>query len=72
MMRNQGSDYLKYVYKADRIHVSADYRKDAVEPVQLYSPVHKQEKYDVASKSESIVERGQVYVEMDLASSLRR
>ncbi|KAM3288301.1 hypothetical protein P3S67_021731 [Capsicum chacoense] len=35
IVRDQSSDCLRYVHEADRIHVSADYRRDEVQPDQL-------------------------------------
>ncbi|KAF3674692.1 putative heme-binding protein 2-like [Capsicum annuum] len=35
MVRDQSFDCLRYVHEADRIHVSADYRRDEVQPDQL-------------------------------------
>ncbi|KAM3263644.1 hypothetical protein P3L10_000638 [Capsicum annuum] len=35
MVRDQGSDCLRYVHEAARIHVSADYRRDEVQLDQL-------------------------------------
>lgn len=35
MVRDQGSDCLRYVHGVDRIHVSADYRRDEVQLDQL-------------------------------------
>ncbi|PHT47917.1 hypothetical protein CQW23_12125 [Capsicum baccatum] len=32
LVRNQGSDCLRYVHEVDMIHVSVDYRRDEVQP----------------------------------------
>ncbi|XP_047261061.1 serine/threonine-protein phosphatase 7 long form homolog [Capsicum annuum] len=41
MVRDQSSDCLRYVHKADKIHVSADYRIDEVQPDQLRPHIHR-------------------------------
>ncbi|XP_049349512.1 serine/threonine-protein phosphatase 7 long form homolog [Solanum verrucosum] len=68
MVRDQGSDCLKYVHEADKVHVSADYRRDVVQSIQLHPPVRRRGKYGVAGRRERVVERGQTYVEMDQAT----
>ncbi|KAH0672981.1 hypothetical protein KY290_025262 [Solanum tuberosum] len=68
MVRDQGSDCLKYVHEADRVHVSADYRRDMVQPTQLHPPVRRRGKGGVAGRRERAVERGQAHVEMDQAT----
>ncbi|KAF3641400.1 putative heme-binding protein 2-like [Capsicum annuum] len=40
MVQNQCSDCLRYVHKADMIHVSANYRRDEIQPDQLRPPIH--------------------------------
>ena len=68
MVRDQGSDCLKYVHEADRVHVSADYRRDVVQPVQLHHPVRRRGKGGVAGRRERAVERAQTHVEIDQAT----
>ncbi|KAH0654430.1 hypothetical protein KY290_031375 [Solanum tuberosum] len=68
MVRDQSSDCLKYVHEADMVHVSADYRRDVVQSVQLHPPVRRRGKGDVAGRRERAVERGQTHVEMDQAT----
>uniref|UniRef100_M1D947 Serine/threonine-protein phosphatase 7 long form homolog n=1 Tax=Solanum tuberosum TaxID=4113 RepID=M1D947_SOLTU len=52
MVRDQGSNCLKYVHEADRVHVSADYRRDMVQPTQLHPPVRRRGKGGVAGRRE--------------------
>ena len=65
MVRDQGSDCLKYVHEADRVHVSADYRRDVVQPVQLHHPVRRRGKGGVAGRRARAVEIGRAPIEMD-------
>ncbi|XP_047253259.1 serine/threonine-protein phosphatase 7 long form homolog isoform X1 [Capsicum annuum] len=41
MVRDQSSDCLRNVHEADKIHVSADYRRDEVQPDQLRPHIHR-------------------------------
>ncbi|KAG5617553.1 hypothetical protein H5410_017377 [Solanum commersonii] len=68
MMQDQGSNCLKYVHEADRVHVSADYRRDMVQPVQLHPPVSRRGKGGVAGRRKCVVEKGHTHVEMDQAT----
>ncbi|KAH0657091.1 hypothetical protein KY285_031973 [Solanum tuberosum] len=68
MVQDQSFDCLKYVHEADMVHVSADYRRDVVQSVQLHPPVRRRGKGGVAGRRERVVERGQTHVEMDQAT----
>ncbi|KAM3327344.1 hypothetical protein P3S67_002470 [Capsicum chacoense] len=65
MVRVQSSDCLRYVHEADRIHVSADYRRDEVQPDQLRPPIRRQGKGGVNRRRERAIARDQVPVEMN-------
>ncbi|KAF3643249.1 putative patatin group A-3-like [Capsicum annuum] len=41
MVLDQSFDCLRYVHEDDRIHVSADYRRDKVQPDQLRPPIRR-------------------------------
>ncbi|KAF3625954.1 putative heme-binding protein 2-like [Capsicum annuum] len=60
MVRDQSSDCLRYVHEADRIQVSADYRRDEVQPDQLRSPIRRRGKDGVAGRRERAIVRNQV------------
>ncbi|KAM3359132.1 hypothetical protein P3S68_022065 [Capsicum galapagoense] len=65
MVRDHSSDCLRYVHEAGRIHVSADYRRDEVQPDQLRPPIRRRRKGDVAGRRERAIARDQVPVEMN-------
>ncbi|KAF3656573.1 hypothetical protein FXO37_15401 [Capsicum annuum] len=65
MMRDQSSDCLRYVHEADRIYVSADYRRDGVKPNQLRPSIRRRGKDSVAGRRERAIARDQVSVEMN-------
>ncbi|KAF3654766.1 hypothetical protein FXO37_16303 [Capsicum annuum] len=65
MVLDQSFDCLRYVYEDDRIHISADYRRDEVQPDQLHPPIRRRGKDGVAGRRERAIARDQVPVEMN-------
>ncbi|KAM3216461.1 hypothetical protein P3L10_025902 [Capsicum annuum] len=65
MVRDQSSDCLRYVHEAYMIHVSADYRRDEVQPDKLRPAIHRRGKGGVAGRRERAIARDQVPVEMN-------
>ncbi|KAM3320593.1 hypothetical protein P3S67_007795 [Capsicum chacoense] len=65
MVRDQSSNCLRYVHEADNIHVSADYKRDEVQPDQLRPPIRRRGKDGVAERRERAIVRDQVPVEMN-------
>ncbi|KAF3647940.1 hypothetical protein FXO38_18423 [Capsicum annuum] len=65
MVLDQSSDCLRHVYEDNRIHVSADYRKDEVQPDQLHPPIRRRGKDAVTGRRERAIARDQVPVEMN-------
>ncbi|KAF3620384.1 hypothetical protein FXO38_32384 [Capsicum annuum] len=62
---DQSFDCLRYVYEDDRIHISADYRRDEVQPDQLRPPIRRRGKDGVAGRRERAIARDQMPVEMN-------
>ncbi|KAF3658411.1 hypothetical protein FXO37_14431 [Capsicum annuum] len=65
MVLDQSSDCLRHVHEDNRIHVSADYRKDEVQPDQLHPPIRRRGKSVVTGRRERAIARDQVPVEMN-------
>ncbi|PHT53130.1 Peroxisome biogenesis protein 2 [Capsicum baccatum] len=65
MVRDQSSNYLRYVHEADRTQVPVDYRRDEVKPDQLRPPIHSRGKGGVAGRRERAIARDQVPDEMN-------
>ncbi|KAH0653135.1 hypothetical protein KY290_031422 [Solanum tuberosum] len=63
-VRDEGSNWLSYVQKDDRIHVQANYRRDEVMSDHLHPPIHRRGKCGVAGRRVRVVERGREPIEM--------